>query len=187
MKPTQTPNLSMLKIIILSLLIFISFSTAARTTNPNRVPKNAVLLSKVNTLTLRAGKDTSHRRAGSVPQLQCVGPKHVCKLYEIDILRCKNQGSDYEDENIQWTCSASLPDEFKLGSTEVSCEGYESSDDPYVLKGSCGVEYRILLTEKGEEKGKGRVATAFFIMTPLLHVGGLVKKDVIACCRRACW
>ena len=67
-------------------------------------------------------------------------------------MRCKNQGSDYEDENVQWTCTASLPSEFKLGSTDVICEGYNSSDDPYVLKGSCGVEYRLVLTNIGEEK-----------------------------------
>ena len=67
-------------------------------------------------------------------------------------MRCKNEGADYDDNNIQWTCSASLPEEFKLGSTDVTCEGFESSDDPFVLKGSCGVEYRLLLTEKGERK-----------------------------------
>lgn len=67
-------------------------------------------------------------------------------------MRCKNQGSDYDDENIQWTCSASLPPEFKLGSTDVICEGFSSPSDPYVLKGSCGVEYRLVLTNAGEEK-----------------------------------
>lgn len=71
-------------------------------------------------------------------------------------MRCKNQGSDYDDENVQWTCSASLPVEFKLGSTDVICEGFASSQDPHVLKGSCGVEYRLLLTAAGEEKyGRG--------------------------------
>lgn len=75
-------------------------------------------------------------------------------------MRCKNQGSDYEEENIQWTCTASLPPEFKLGSTDVICEGFASSSDPYVLKGSCGVEYRLMLTNAGEERyghkfGKG--------------------------------
>lgn len=66
-------------------------------------------------------------------------------------MRCKNAGSDYDDENIQWTCTADLPEEFKLGSTDVICEGYDSPDDPRVLKGSCGVEYRLLLTKRGEE------------------------------------
>jgi hypothetical protein len=72
-------------------------------------------------------------------------------------MRCKNAGADYDENNIQWTCTASLPEEFKLGSTDVICEGYDSPDDPYILKGSCGVEYRLVLTDKGHEKfGKGR-------------------------------
>ncbi|KAL8843121.1 MAG: hypothetical protein Q9170_000251 [Blastenia crenularia] len=76
-------------------------------------------------------------------------------------MRCKNQGSEYDDQDIQWTCTAPLPSDFKLGSTDVVCEGYESSSDPYVLKGSCGVEYRLILTDVGEEKygkkGRNRV------------------------------
>ena len=67
-------------------------------------------------------------------------------------MRCTNQGSEYDEEDIQWTCSASLPPEFKLGSTDVICEGYKNSDDPWVLKGSCGVEYRLLLTDAGEQR-----------------------------------
>ncbi|KAI4131164.1 MAG: hypothetical protein LQ338_001369 [Usnochroma carphineum] len=98
-----------------------------------------VLLSKVQTLTLRHGAQTSHRRVPAVPQLKCVGG-NARGLYDVDVMRCKNQGSDYDDENIQWTCTASLPPEFKLGSTDVICEGYQSSSDPYVLKGSCGLE-----------------------------------------------
>ena len=67
-------------------------------------------------------------------------------------MRCRNQGSDYEEENVQWTCTASLPPEFKLGSTDVICEGFASTNDPYVLKGSCGVEYRLILTEAGDDR-----------------------------------
>jgi hypothetical protein len=76
-------------------------------------------------------------------------------------MRCKNQGSDYDDENVQWTCTASLPEEFKLGATDVICEGYDSPQDPYILKGSCGVEYRLMLTERGEEKYGGSVIGGF--------------------------
>lgn len=67
-------------------------------------------------------------------------------------MRCTNQGSDYDEEDIQWTCTAELPPEFKLGSTDVVCEGYRSAEDPWVLKGSCGVEYRLVLTEVGERR-----------------------------------
>ncbi|RAO72104.1 uncharacterized protein BHQ10_008116 [Talaromyces amestolkiae] len=67
-------------------------------------------------------------------------------------MRCTNQGYDYDEEDIQWSCTADLPSEFKLGSTDVICEGYRNADDKWILKGSCGVEYRLLLTEKGEER-----------------------------------
>ncbi|KAI9746324.1 MAG: hypothetical protein M1818_000036 [Claussenomyces sp. TS43310] len=120
-----------------------------------RKPSNSVLLSSVKSLTLRASSKTSHRRVSAIPQLKCIGGNGKGH-YEIDIMRCQNQGSDYDDDNIQWTCTASLPEDFKLGSTDVICEGYDSPNDPYILKGSCGVEYRLVLTEKGEEKyGKG--------------------------------
>lgn len=116
-----------------------------------RKPSNSVILSSVKSLTLRANSKTSHRRVSAIPQLKCVGGDGK-GLYEIDVMRCQNQGSDYDDGNIQWTCTANLPEEFKLGSTDVICEGYDSPDDPYILKGSCGVEYKLMLTEKGEGK-----------------------------------
>ncbi|THX76890.1 DUF1183-domain-containing protein [Aureobasidium pullulans] len=116
-----------------------------------RKPSDSVLLSKISSLTLRAGQKTSARRGNPIPQLQCMGG-NARGLYEVDVMRCTNAGSDYDDENVQWTCKASLPPEFKLGSTDVSCEGYDSPEDPYVLKGSCGVSYRLVLTEEGESK-----------------------------------
>jgi hypothetical protein len=50
-------------------------------------------------------------------------------------MRCTNMGSDYGDEDISWSCTADVPHYFKLGSTDVLCEGYSSPEDPYVLKG----------------------------------------------------
>ncbi|KAF2474116.1 DUF1183-domain-containing protein [Lindgomyces ingoldianus] len=115
-----------------------------------------IKLSNVQSLTLRKGLETSHRRVPALPQLKCIGGS-AKGLYEVDVMRCKNSGYDYNEEDIQWTCTASLPEEFKLGSTDVICEGYDSPNDPYILKGSCGVEYRLVLTSKGEEKyGKKR-------------------------------
>ena len=137
---------------LFALLLQLQLTLSARVTSPKKVPKNAVLLSKVSSLTVRGGQKTASGRVSPVPQLQCVGSPEVCKLYSIDVMRCTNEGADYDAESIQWACKASLPDEFKLGSTDVSCEGYESSDDPYILKGSCGVEYKLLLTEQGEAK-----------------------------------
>ncbi|KAF2181678.1 DUF1183-domain-containing protein [Zopfia rhizophila CBS 207.26] len=112
---------------------------------------NKIKLSNVQSLTLRKGLKTSHRRVSAIPQLKCIGGS-AKGLYEVDVMRCKNSGYDYNEEDIQWTCTAALPEEFKLGSTDVICEGYDSPNDPYILKGSCGVEYRLILTSKGEEK-----------------------------------
>lgn len=116
--------------------------------------KDAILLSNVQTLTLRGGNRlTTSRRVSPVPQLKCVGPsQRVCDLCPIETMRCTNAGYDYDTEDVQWTCTAQLPEEFKLGATDVVCEGYRNADDKWVLKGSCGVEYRLLLTDKGEER-----------------------------------
>ncbi|KAE8446684.1 hypothetical protein EG329_011728 [Mollisiaceae sp. DMI_Dod_QoI] len=118
-----------------------------------KIPKDAILLSQVKTLTLRSNAKTSHRRVSAIPQLTCKGP--ACSHYKVDVMRCTNQGSSYGTEDVEWSCTATMPEDFKLGSTEVICEGYSSPDDPYVLKGSCGVEYRLVYTDKGEEKYGG--------------------------------
>ncbi|OJD10086.1 hypothetical protein ACJ73_09943, partial [Blastomyces percursus] len=145
-----TTLLTLLLSILLSLL-----PAQANAYNPSKSPgsKNAVLLSSIQSLTLYANRKTSHRRVPAVQQSTCIGPfKKICALYTPDVIRCINQGHDYDENDVQWTCTAQLPPEFKLGSTDVICEGYRDKEDPWVLKGSCGVEYRLLLTEKGEQK-----------------------------------
>ncbi|RKF53156.1 Store-operated calcium entry-associated regulatory factor [Golovinomyces cichoracearum] len=127
--------------IILSLLV---------STIEAAIPNDAVLLSQVRTLTLYSDAKTSHRRVPEIAQLKCKGPG--CAHHQVDVMRCKNQGSAYNTEDVEWSCTASLPREFKLGSTEVICEGYSEPNDKFIFKGSCGVEYRLLLTEAGEIK-----------------------------------
>lgn len=41
-------------------------------------------------------------------------------------------------------CSADLPHSIRMGRVEVGCEGWDHSSDPYILKGSCGLEYTLL-------------------------------------------
>lgn len=130
--------------LICLLLSVLSSSTARK--QPERV-----LLSSIKSLTLRSGLRTTHNRVSAIPQLKCSGGS-AQGLYDIDVLRCKNAGSSYDDAEVEWTCTASLPAEFKLGSTDVICEGFSGPDDRYVLKGSCGVEYRLMLTSLGEER-----------------------------------
>ena len=40
---------------------------------------------------------------------------------------------------LQWECKADMDNAYRFGKVQVSCEGYDSPYDPYVLKGSCGV------------------------------------------------
>lgn len=57
-------------------------------------------------------------------------------------MQCTNTGVDDRGEP-QWDCSADIPRAFRLGRTDVSCEGYSKPTDPYILRGSCGVEYEL--------------------------------------------
>ncbi|KAF4983112.1 hypothetical protein FZEAL_1406 [Fusarium zealandicum] len=158
-------------------------------------PKDAIKLSDVQSLTLRGnGAMTNHRRVGAIPQLRCVSRKGLCDIYDINVMRCTNQGSSWGDEDVQWSCKASLPDELKLGSTDVICEGYDSPDDPYVLKGSCGVEYTVALTKKGEHRypdianggwfsdGQGGIDGGALVFT-VIFVSVLGWIIYSACCR----
>ena len=45
--------------------------------------------------------------------------------------------------------------DYRLGSVTVACEGYDYPDDPYILAGSCGLEYSLELTQLGREKRAG--------------------------------
>ncbi len=42
-----------------------------------------------------------------------------------------------------------MDNDFRLGRVEVVCEGYDYPDDPYILKGSCGLEYTLDYTREG--------------------------------------
>ncbi|KAF9929980.1 hypothetical protein BGZ67_006024 [Mortierella alpina] len=87
---------------------------------------------------------TTGRRTSPVPQTSCVGG-NACGDYEPDVIQCKNAGFDGGD--VQWKCQADLPDNLKFGKLDVYCEGFDYPDDPYVLKGSCGLEYKLYYTD----------------------------------------
>uniref|UniRef100_A0A2K6EQG1 Store-operated calcium entry-associated regulatory factor n=1 Tax=Propithecus coquereli TaxID=379532 RepID=A0A2K6EQG1_PROCO len=80
-----------------------------------------------------------------IPQLKCVGGTAGCDSYTPKVIQCQNKGWDGYD--VQWECKTDLDVAYKFGKTVVSCEGYESSEDQYVLRGSCGLEYNLDYTE----------------------------------------
>ncbi|EGS20734.1 uncharacterized protein CTHT_0025700 [Thermochaetoides thermophila DSM 1495] len=149
--PTSLPTL------FLALLTALSFPSRAFAVRGR--PKDAILLSEVQSLTLYANRLTTARRTKPIPQLKCVSPQSLCDIVvpHLKTMRCVNQGHSYTSEDIEWACTATLPTTVRLDRTEVICEGYESPDDPYVLRGSCGVEYTVQLTAEGERRYPGLV------------------------------
>ncbi|OQO04638.1 hypothetical protein B0A48_09560 [Cryoendolithus antarcticus] len=177
---------------LLTALLSVTPSLAAKR------PKEAILLSTVKSLTLHTNSLTTSRRLAPIPQLTCVGGSASKFADVVEVMRCTNSGRGYGKEDVEWTCQAELPEEFKLGSTQVVCEGYEGPEDEYVLKGSCGVEFRLVLTGKGEgrygrepsglfgkgssggEKGKGLGERLFQVVFWVLFIGiiGLIVYSV---------
>ncbi|XP_040411100.1 store-operated calcium entry-associated regulatory factor isoform X1 [Cygnus olor] len=110
-----------------------------------------VLLREVQALTLHRGQYTTSRRTAAVPQLQCTGGSAGCSRVP-EVVQCYNKGWDGYD--VQWQCKADLENAYRFGQIEVSCEGYDYPDDPYILRGSCSLLFRLELTEEGERKVK---------------------------------
>ncbi|KAM6429740.1 store-operated calcium entry-associated regulatory factor [Rhynochetos jubatus] len=110
-----------------------------------------VLLREVQALTLHRGQYTASRRTAAVPQLQCTGGSAGCSRAP-EVVQCYNKGWDGHD--VQWQCKADLENTYRFGRIEVSCEGYDYPDDPYILRGSCSLLFRLELTEEGERRVK---------------------------------
>lgn len=113
--------------------------------------ENKIKLTKIKSLTFESDEYTNSRRLKPIPQLECLG--NNCDKYLPESIHCENVGKDEYTNHIQWRCTTSLPRNLKLGEVfyiliqffylylvligkvRVNCEGYNSSDDPYVLKG----------------------------------------------------
>ena len=116
-----------------------------------------VLLRDVNVLTLHKDKYTTGRRNRPVPQLSCVGGTARYDSQKVETVQCTNTGFDGMDYN--WKCESQLPNTLRLGKVRVNCEGYDYPDDPYILTGSCGLEYELQYTEKYYEPKPKPVVT----------------------------
>ncbi|XP_010886846.1 store-operated calcium entry-associated regulatory factor [Esox lucius] len=129
------------------ILLFFSFA------HINSWNEGSVLLRDVQVLTLYKGKYTTARRSSPVPQIQCVGGTAGCGTFLPEVIQCQNKGWDGVD--VQWECKTDMDTSYRFGRIEVSCEGFNHPDDPYILKGSCGLEYSLELTEEGKGRHKG--------------------------------
>ncbi|KAK7463566.1 hypothetical protein VKT23_006912 [Stygiomarasmius scandens] len=107
-----------------------------------------VKLSSINALTFYAGEQTAFRRTEPLPQLVCIGKP--CRLYQPEVVRCRNIGG--QGTEVDWKCEADLPEALRFGKVQVSCEGWSGPGDPYVLKDSCSLEYRLVEVPAGLRK-----------------------------------
>ena len=111
-------------------------------------------LSTVQTLTFNQGEMVNARRVAPIPQLTCIGKSPQLCQNQPTSVQCTNMGSDGID--IQWACEAELPDTIQFGKIEVVCEGYNSSHDPNILAGSCGLEFEIAQTSRSTKSSQAR-------------------------------
>ncbi len=125
------------------LLVFCTIFTAIYA-----IPRHtdSVLLEDVQVLTFSKGEYTSGRRSSPIPKLNCVGGTAISQSGNVEVVQCYNMGFDGFDVN--WKCESTIDDLYQLGKIEVSCEGYEHPDDPYILKNSCGLEFELNYTPK---------------------------------------
>lgn len=98
-----------------------------------------IKLADVNALTFKNNEQTTGRRISPVSQLACQG--YNCK-YAPDTIQCTNKGTD--GLSIQWECKADIDKSLRLKLDHVSCEGYENANDPYILVGSCSLNYSLI-------------------------------------------
>ncbi|BFZ16803.1 hypothetical protein BsWGS_19842 [Bradybaena similaris] len=142
---------NLLKSTLLSLVLTLIVTLATAAFNDH---SEKILLSDVKVLTLHHGQMTNARRSPAVPQLKRVGGSAHYK-FTPKVVQCTNKGSDGYD--IQWECKTDMDNAYRFGPVEVTCEGYDYPNDPYVLKGSCGLEYTLEFTEEGlqREQQKG--------------------------------
>lgn len=135
-----------------------------------------ILLQDIQVITLNQGKYTNARRSAPILQLKCTGGTAGCSAYVPQVVQCYNRGSDGYD--VQWECKTEMEKAYRFGQLEVSCEGYDYPDDPYVLKGSCGLEYKLDLTGVGNHQHGYRTEESYY-SKPHRHGGSSVGTIVL--------
>ncbi|XP_040273971.1 store-operated calcium entry-associated regulatory factor isoform X2 [Bufo bufo] len=119
-----------------------------------------VLLREVQAITLYADRYTNARRAAPIPQLKCIGGSAGCSAMIPHVVQCHNRGWDGID--VQWECKVDMDNSYRFGKVEVSCEGFDYPEDPYILRGSCGLEYTLELTEEGRKGSQSGYSSTGF-------------------------
>jgi len=160
--------------LIAILAITINMSSGQKTLNLEDV-KQKTLLEDIKTITLYRGKETTGRRTTPVAQMKCVGGYAGCYIRQPTSAQCYNKGTDGND--VQWECVAELNYKYKFGKIEVVCEGYEYPQDPYILTGSCGLEYTIEYTMKGRKENHQSIGGIFLLVIIFAIIGSICSSS----------
>jgi hypothetical protein len=102
-----------------------------------------ILLKNVPSIILYPNTTTAFKRSQPVQQLIC---NSGCNFIPSSVT-CRNIGT--LGEKVLWNCipSGLLPG-CELINSEMSCEGYDYEQDPYVVNGSCGIIYDVVCKNK---------------------------------------
>jgi len=137
-----------------------------------------ILLQDIDVLTFRKNEWTTGRRLNPIPQLKCIGGDAFMESYNINVIQCYNVGFDGYDVN--WKCEAQLKSDIKLGQVDVLCEGYDDSYDPYILVGSCGLEFEL----NYEKNSKTPIYTNSNGIIVFIFIILMVIIGAVICCNK---
>ncbi|KAG9391553.1 hypothetical protein J8273_6318 [Carpediemonas membranifera] len=134
----------------LSILLLLTAMVLARRFNSGLQP---VDLRTIDALTFIDGETTASIRGKTFPSLVRTGgttPKGT--KFAPSSIQCTNVGTD-DRNNVNWRCSAQLPQGVELGRFEIICEGWSGPSDSRIVPGSCNIEYEL---NGRPAKGKGQ-------------------------------
>ncbi|CAF0894157.1 unnamed protein product [Brachionus calyciflorus] len=104
---------------------------------------NKIKLSQLKSIKLYKNNYTTSKRLEANLQLQCKSSSFMCRAYGPNVVECTNIA--YLENNVRWDCSAELDKRVRFANLKVTCEGYDTANDDYILAGSCGLEYNLEL------------------------------------------
>ncbi|SHO78655.1 Uncharacterized protein MSYG_3002 [Malassezia sympodialis ATCC 42132] len=148
--PTQTPT-HLFVIMQVGRALILGLACLTVLCQGKKASSDRILLDHIKTLTFHRGQMTTARRLDPVPQLTCEGK--LCSKVTPRVVQCQNRGDG------QWKCEAQLPLWAQLGAVQVSCEGWDNRQDPYVLRGSCALRFELL---PANEKMSGSMEALLF-------------------------
>jgi uncharacterized protein (DUF983 family) len=123
----------------------------------------AVLLTSIPSLLFTNGMYTiPGGRTQSVPQMTCISHR-LCDRFMPNSILCNNIGTDYTTGDPIWSCQAELATGIRLGRTDISCEGFRTRDDPYILRGSCSCKFELKKESDGYDDDFGAEFVIFLI------------------------